>query len=519
MESAAQPFDADRGDLRALLGFLRRQWLPILACAVAAAAVTYGLSLRQADRFRASAGVLYTDPGTGGSVGGGDPARAVDTLVRLATTDDVLEPTVKASGLSTEEIRDVTSVTADATSNLIDVTATDPEAIGAARLANSVARGLIDWRDENRKAQLQARASFLRRELQTLSGRSSPSDVSAAADIRAQLSEIQAQIAVPNPELTLVSPATAPDSPYAPRPLRNAVLGLLAGLVLGFGVGLVRDRLDRRLRSVDEVEAAYAWPTLGVVPLSDSARERKRGLADFSQISGHADAYRNIRTNLSLLSRQDGTQKIWAISSAMPAEGKSAAAANLAAAFASSGARALAISADLHAPALHEYVDEPSTPRPGLIEVLARQINPAEAAIDVGLNGLAAARGGSLHVIANGRLFSDPATLFQTSMMESLLTWGREHYDVVVLDAPPLLYTAEASLLGRLADGLVLVARVNHLTRHEAARAGRLLATVGLRPAGVIVTGARDAEAGYGYGHRERAREAAAAAPQPAKRA
>lgn len=518
MEPSPQPSESDRGDIRALLTFLRRQWFPILACAIIAGAATYLLSLRQSDRYRASAGVLYTASGDSGNIGGGDPARAVDTFVRLATTDDVLAPVARQLALDTESIRDATTVTADATANLIDVTASAGTAGDAVRIANGVARGLVDWREANRRRQLQARIAFLRQELDRLAGKTSPSDLAAAADIRTQLSEQQAELSVPSPELTVVSPAARPDDPYSPKPLRNALLGVLAGILLGFGIGMIRDRLDRRLRNVEEVEGAYPWPTLGLVPLNESGRERKAGLADFSQMSGLADSYRNIRTNLSLFTPTDGSHKLWAISSAMPGEGKSAAAANLAAAFASSGQRALAISADLHAPALHEYVNQNLPARPGLIEVLARQVSPSDAAIDAALNGLAAARGGSLHVIGNARLFSDPASLFQTSAMASLLAWARQQYDVVVIDAPPLLYTAEASLLGRLADGLILIARVNHLTRHEARRASRLLGTVKLKPSGVIVTGVRDGAGGYGYGYRARKSEAGPVTTEPARR-
>jgi capsular exopolysaccharide synthesis family protein len=503
MDPLSQPLDANQSDLQGLLALLRRQRVPILACAIAAAGAAYVLSLQQPDKFQATARVLYTDTGTGGSIGGGDPARAVDTFVQLASTDDVLTPVAKHLRLtSTDEIRAATSVTADATANLINVSATGDNADAATQLANGVASGLVDWRESNRRRQLQARIDYLEGQLRSLAGKSSPSELAAAADIRTQLSEQQAQLNVPNPELTLVSLASEPGAPFSPKPLRNAVFGLLAGLVLGFGLGMLRDRLDRRLRSVEEIESSYPWPTLGVVPLHESGRDRRTGLVDFSEISGLADAYRNIRTNLTLVSLNDETQKVWAISSAMPGEGKSAAAANLAGAFASSGMRVLAISADLHAPTLHEYFNQEHRARPGLIEVLARQVRADEAAVEATLAGPSSARGGSLHIIGNERVFSDPATLFQSPMMGSLLDWARQKFDVVVLDAPPLLYTAEASLLGRLADGLILVARINHLTRNEAMRASRLLQTVQIRPTGVIMSGAKSADLGYGYGYR-----------------
>ena len=521
MDTFRQPPESDQSDLQGLLALLRRQRIPIIVCAIAAAGAAYLLSLRQPDKFQATARVLYTDPGTNGLVGGGDPARALDTFVSLATTDDVLTPVVKDLGLaSTGAIRDATSVTADPAGNLISVSATGNNAAAAAVLANGVARGLVEWRESNRKRQLQARIDYLQGQLNHLAGKTSPSELAAAADIRTQLADQQAQLHVPSPELTLVSPAAIPSAPFSPKPMRNALFGLLAGLVLGFGLGMIRDRLDRRLRSVDEIESSYPWPTLGVVPLHESGRDRRTGLVDFSEISGLADSYRNIRTNLTLVSLNDETQKVWAISSAMPGEGKSAAAANLAGAFASSGLRVLAISADLHAPTLHEYFNQNHHARPGLIEVLARQVRADEAAIDASLSGgPTSARGGSLHIIGNERVFSDPATLFQSPMMESLLDWARQQFDVVVLDAPPLLYTAEASLLGRLADGLILVARINHLTRNEAVRASRLLETVQIRPTGVIVSGAKDTDLGYGYGHRSSAEDDfILPAPEPARR-
>jgi Mrp family chromosome partitioning ATPase len=109
--------------------------------------------------------------------------------------------------------------------------------------------------------------------------------------------------------------------------------------------------------------------------------------------------------------------------------------------------------------------------------------------------------------------------------MADLLILARERYDAIVIDAPPLLYTAEASLLAQLADGLILVARLELLTRHQAERARKVLETMHLAPLGVIATGQKAPESGYGAGYEYRqlpredssgARSPAAAAPRRA---
>lgn len=505
MDTNPTSIAAEQSDLRGFLALLRRQRVLILACAVATALATLVSSVMAQEKFAASARLLYTDPGVAaGSIGGGEPERAVDTFVRLATTDNILQPLAGRLGItSTDDIRRATSVTGTPTSNIITVRATAPTAQAAARLANGVARSLISWREANRTRQLEARITFLREQIRGFGGKTSESEIAAASDLRTQLVESQAQLEVPNPELTLVGRATPPDTAFSPRTLRNVLLGLIAGLVLGLCAGALRDRLDRRLRTPDEIEGIYPWPTLGIVPTVDALGEQRTGLVDFAEMSPLADAYRNIRTNLTLVGLDQPDRKVIVVSSAMPGEGKSAAVANLASALAASGKRVMAISADLHAPALHEYLAPKTHSRPGLIEVLARESQPDDAVTRIPTRATRAAKGGAVFMIGNARVFSDPAVLLESAAMAALLKWARERYDVVLIDAPPLLYTAEASLLGRSADSLILIGRVNHLTRHEAARVVRLLETMQIRPLGVIVTGVRETEVEYGYGYRK----------------
>lgn len=465
------------------------------------AGLALGFSLLQADRYRSVARILYTDPGpAAGAIGGGDPTRAVDTFVRLTTTDDVLQPLVSELDVaSTDEIREDVEVTATANANILTVTADASTAPAAAELANAVASGLITWREKNRQEQFAARIASLEQQLNALAGKTSPSESAAASDLRTQIAEARAQRDAPDPELTLVNAAAEPKTAFSPKPVRDGVIGLLAGLFLGLGLGAMRERLDRRIHDLDEIEQAYPWPLLGMVPAIPGNGRRNTNLVDFNSISALADAYRNIRTNLNLLSLDLAERKVWAISSAMPGEGKSAATANLANAFAASGMKVLAISADLHAPGLHEYYGMSGRTRPGLAEVLAGEVKMADAIGPVDAPGIPTLRG-RVDLLANNRVFSDPAILLQSSAMKQLLATARRTYDAVVIDSPPLLHTAEASLLARLTDGLILVARLDHITLGEARRAMRILATMHVEPVGVIVGGVKGEANAYGYG-------------------
>lgn len=518
-ETSTQPL-VEQNDLRSFGSLLRRQGVTIVLCGVVTAATTLGVSLLQAEQFQASARILYTDPGTtAGSIGAGDPARAIDTFTRLATTEDILQPVAKSLGFATaDEVRADVTITGASNANLLDVSAIAGTAKGSAALANAVATSLIRWRSVNRDEQFKARITFLKQQLNALAGTTSPSQVAAASDLRTQLTEAEAQLSVPNPELTLVSPAAAPAAPFSPRPVRNALIGLIAGLLLGFAVGALRDRLDRKLHGTDDIEQVYPWPLLGVVP-AVAGQGREAALADFGGMSNLADAYRNIRTNLSLLTRAGDGPRVWAISSAMPAEGKSATTANLAGALASTGLRVLAISADLHSPGLHEYFGIVDRSAPGLVEVLRGDETPEQAVNGFPVLGGRLGNGGRIDVIANARVFSDPAILFQSAAMGDLLASARKRYDAIVIDAPPLLYTAEASLLARLADGLILVARLELLTRHQAERAKRVLETMQLAPVGVIATGMTTTDAGYGAGYEYRQRPKEEASPRAEARA
>ena len=519
----------EQSDLREFLVLLKRHVLLILLITLTLGAATYAASAREPKQYTSGATLLFSLPASSTQ----DPTRAIATVVGISGSHAVLAPVAKRDKLSFEAVKGAVTITGDPNADIIHIDAKAGSAVLAAKLANDVADALIAYNAAGQKHLLQAQISSLQHQLDALAGKTDPSAVAAAADLRTQLSEAQAQLAVATPELAVLSGAVTPTSASSPHPKRDALIGALAGLVLGILLSAMRDRLDHRVRAVDEVETLYHAPMLGMVPFAKGRHRRSEMLADFSGSEPLADAYRTIRANLALF-RPSGETSVIVVTSAASDEGKSAVAANVAHALSVMGRNVLAVSADLHNPTLHEYFEQAAAPevpgdkpgraglirrggspeaeaeqvRPtsGLVEVLAGKTSLTDAVRPIPLTEREQAGGGSLGLLANKSTFFDPGALFSSATMRKFLKKAQQHYDVVIFDTPPLLANADAALLGQHADVLVLVARLDHLTKNQARRAVRIMSATRLTPTGVIVTGEVD-ESVYGYGYRHEAIE------------
>jgi Mrp family chromosome partitioning ATPase/capsular polysaccharide biosynthesis protein len=548
-------------DLRAFLALFRRHAVLIAVVTVLTGGITYAVTKHEAPQFSSTATLLYTEPAN--APADADPARAVSTYVGVGSSSAVLTPVARRHGMSLAQLQSSLSLTGNPDADLITVTADSGSATDAASLAQGVARGLKTYTTAGTKQSLREQIASLQSQLQNFSGRTDPSSQAAASDLRLQLAQARAQLSSSSSSLSMLSAATVPSTPSSPHPLRDAGIALLAGLVLALLLAAVRDRLDHRMRDIEDVEAVYHAPTLGVVPFADGGKRRARAVqvADFSGAAPLADAYRTVRTNLTLMQIQDGSAVI-VVTSATAAEGKSAVTANLAQALSVTGRHVLAVSADLHNPALHDYfpsryqgselsafadddplrermVDDPTLKRyfstrygqndtgsgvekvpskwsktgrlgatwgdpskpNGLISVLAGEVELDDAVHVIPLSPQERQRGGSLHLLADDRTFFDPAALLSSDPMRQLLDEAREKYDAILLDTPPLLANADATVLAQSADILVIVARLDHVTRNQARRASRVMESMRLSPFGIIITGeVEDGVYGYGYG-------------------
>jgi len=291
------------------------------------------------------------------------------------------------------------------------------------------------------------------------------------------------------------------DLPYAPVLTASAVklvLGLVLGLLLGLMLAYLLEALNTSIRRPEDLEAVLHLPGLAVIPRitggSSEGRSRFRGLlgggkprADAgSPMSGTQtfsigiEAFRNLRTSL-IWSNGGEALKTLVVTSATPGEGKTLTAANLAVTLAYDGLRVLLVDCDIRRPRVHGMFRVPRAP--GLMEMLtstaAPGAQPAQAIRQTPIAGL--------FVLTCGALPSNAANLLSGTRMRVLLQELREQFDMIVLDTPPVLATADAGIVASLTDGVLLVVRAGATDRNAAQRACQHLGNVGARVIGTVL--------------------------------
>jgi capsular exopolysaccharide synthesis family protein len=334
---------------------------------------------------------------------------------------------------------------------IIEVTATDPDPKQAQRITQAVADELADFVAE----------------LETPPGRANPPIKASVFDA-----------------------ANLPSSPVSPQPVRNLGLAVVLGLLLGIGLAVVRELLDTSLKSPDDVAAVTEAPVLGGI-LFDNQAPKQPLLTDLAPHSPRVEAFRILRTNLQFVD-VDKEKKVFVVTSSVPGEGKTSTASNTALALQTAGQRTLLIDSDLRRPQLAKLFQLEGSV--GLTSVLLGRIELKEAVQEHHPSGLS--------VLTSGTLPPNPAELLQSHAMQQLLDDARRDWDVIVLDAPPLLPVTDAALIAAQADGAVVVVRQGRTTRDQLNTSMERLAAVGARPLGITLNMvAQRGRRGYGYGY------------------
>ena len=255
----------------------------------------------------------------------------------------------------------------------------------------------------------------------------------------------------------VVSMAEVPRNPQRSDRRLYLAAGGFVGLLLGVAAAFLLDLLDSSVKTVKEIKELYGYTLLGIIPLvkghvnrgeesmGDTAHPRL--LVDQMTHAGVREAYQILQANLKFL-QSDGELKTVVITSAVPGEGKSEVSANLAAALAQVGRRVLLIDADMRFPRQHHTLKVLNGT--GLSHVITGQAS-VKSAVQTGAE--------NLDVLTAGVVPPNPVALLDSKRMESLLQTFAKHYDMVIVDAPPLVGYADASILGKMADGILLIAR------------------------------------------------------------
>jgi exopolysaccharide transport family protein len=279
----------------------------------------------------------------------------------------------------------------------------------------------------------------------------------------------------------IVEKAQVPTAPIFPRKTRNSEIAILLGLSLGIGLCLLFEHMDNTFKTPDDVKTHLGLPFLGVVP--DASRQSKTNAnarpapaTHRSQQSTVSEAYRVLRTNL-IFSSASTSGRALLLTSANPAEGKTTTTVNLAESLATNGARVLVVDADLRRPALHQHFGLNKTP--GLSDLIVGKCQASQAVQGTSTKGL--------QILPCGYVPPNPAELLGSQSMRDVVQALREHYDWVLIDAPPVLAMADTPVLCPLVDGVVLVVGAEIASRPTVQRAVDQLRNVGAKIIGVVL--------------------------------
>ena len=289
----------------------------------------------------------------------------------------------------------------------------------------------------------------------------------------------------------VVEAAGRPKHPSSPRLSQALIYSLGFGFGLGLAIAYVRERFDTRLKSVEDLERATGLVTLGAIPKVSASAELVDVLAD--PHTPVAEAYRTLCSALQF-STEAGLPMSLVVTSATQGEGKSTTALALARYFANLGLKVLLVDGDLRKPSLHAKLGLDN--RIGLSNYLIGASQPPDIFQRTDLP--------TLTFIASGPLPPDPAGLLAGSLFHSLLAVGNETFDLVIVDAPPVVGIADCLSLSNAAEGTVFVAEAGWANTNTVRDALKILRLAKGRVIGSVLT-KYDAKAegnayGYGYG-------------------
>jgi len=279
-------------------------------------------------------------------------------------------------------------------------------------------------------------------------------------------------------------------------------LGIIFGLLIGVALAQLRERLDNTIDSDDELRQDFGLEVLSHIPYDPQASGGLHTLST-SAATGRREALRGLRTALRYID-VDNPPRVIMVSSCSPGDGKTTTSACLAAVLADQGPDVVLFEGDLRRPTLRRFLGE-SPVHPGVAEVLGDDKKFTDLVTPIERED-APVGAGKLDLLAAGVPVPNPSELLGSHRMRALVDGLKSHYDLVIIDASPVLPVADAVVLSAIVDGVLFIVEPGRTTREELRRALALLGQVDVRLLGAVVnkTSAKKLRGyghGYGYGY------------------
>jgi polysaccharide biosynthesis transport protein len=499
----------DESVLRDWLGVLSRQrWVVLLAITVTPL-LAFAASQSQQRLYEGSARVLLNEQNSTAAealnltaASSAPPDRYAATQAKLARVGAVADLAVRAPTLPHRTAATLlanSSVSATPTDDILKFSVADPAPGVAKRLANAYAKAFTIYRHRLDTAALSAALRDTQRRLDAIvaSGGGGSALARRVQATQRDLEDLQtlqgaasgAQFVGRADQASLVQPKTK----------RNLILAVIVGLALGIALAFVRETLDTRVHSEDELRELLGVPLLGQVP--KPARPPAPGdyLATLADPTGaSSEAFRILKSNLEISQLEHHAGSI-AITSASDDDGGSATAANLAVILARSDQRVILADLNLRHPSIARLFGLPE--RPGLTgAALGVPLVDALRTVDVQRDRPRPVAG-TLEVLTVGQPPPNPGEVLQSSAVAETLEVLEKRCDVLLIVTPPLRAEGYAMTIASHADALILVAGVDRVRREALVETRRVLERCPTFTLGVIATGAKATER---VNHRER---------------
>lgn len=414
----------------------------------------------------------------------------VITKLRLETTPESLIKRVRASAASDN--------------TLLTITATDGDPTRAAAIANAISDELtsaspgleeppLDDIQESVRNDLESTQALIAstqaevERLAALTERTEAEDASLTVlqgrvvSLRQTYATLLGFLAGKRANfLSVVEPAVPPIEQVWPRPILSLVLGAVLGLFVAVALSFLAEYLDDTVKTSGDVQQLLRLPVLGSI---SRVRKRQRGHEMYQLAallfprSATAEAYRTVRSNIEFASIEAPARTLL-ITSAVPGEGKTTTAANLAIAFAQSGRRVLLLDADLRDPGVHQMFDLPN--ENGLTDLIRSEGAGADQVTK-------ATEVQNLRILTAGALPPNPAELLGSRRMRGVLEQLHASCDLIVVDSPPLHVVSDAAVLGSFLDATVLVIQAGRTRRATIRESAEALARADARVLGVVL--------------------------------
>jgi polysaccharide biosynthesis transport protein len=500
---------------------VRRRWIVIIGILATTIPAT-ALAILQDPVYEAHADILiHSQPGSSlfgsSNQGSVNPDRVVQNEISVLEGDVVFARLKDTLRLTDDPPR--VSGTASDTSDLVTVRVRSGDPDTAAELTNAYITAYIDTKRSQaveRLAtegnELQAKITEFQQQIDTVDGQiaNTSGDTSALEAQRRvlldqqgvfkqTLDQIQVDSALSAGNAEVVAPATAPLDPIEPNPKRTAMLAFVVGLLLGLGAAFLVDYLDDSVRTPDDIaKLGSNLPVIAVVPIDQPPDTRPISISKPDDFA--VEAYRTLRTNVQFLGLERDV-RVLQITSALPGEGKTTTATNLAVVIAQTGHSVVLVDADLRKPRVHR------------VFAIDGSFGLTDNLVGEGIDMTVQTINEHLSVIVSGRVPPNPSEMLSGRRMDAFIDELKKRFDYVIVDSAPTLAVSDAVALSRHVDGVLIVVQAGRASLPQVRQTIAALEQVGAPLLGVVLNKANPKRNGndtygdmYGYQYGDRAK-------------